>query len=152
MPELSSRPEASRPIAASIVSIIDRMIAAPTTALSSPGERVRDEGAIFRVDRMIDCGQQVLVAQGELDLSTVELLEEALTSCPPVPGMRLLVDLSHVTFMAWAGLQPLIIADENWRRAGGALLITAISPPVELLLRLARSVADRDGQGPAPRR
>lgn len=148
MSELSSKPEVPTQIVASVASIIDRMVAAPTTALSARAERTRNECSIFRVDRMIDRGEQVLVARGELDMSTVELLEKALTSCRPGADMRLLVDLSHVTFMAWVGLQPLIKADAEWRRAGGTLLITAISPPVELLLRLARSAANRDVQGP----
>ena len=82
----------------------------------------------------------VVTAGGELDLASASELTDALAEHQPRARHWLLVDLSEVTFLDCAGLSPFVAASQNWKRAGGRLVITAASPQAAHVLELLEGV------------
>ena len=64
-----------------------------------------------------------LALKGELDLSTIERVEQELTRAED-DGHRLIVlDLSGLTFLDSTGLRTIVTADQRARRSGRRLVI-----------------------------
>jgi len=82
-----------------------------------------------------DCSV-VLTVEGELDISTAPLLDEALASALATDAARILVDLDKLGFIDSTGLHVLIkhARDEEHR---GRMLVTRGSPQVRRLFELS---------------
>ena len=74
-------------------------------------------------------GWDVVEVAGEVDLSNVERIAEAVAGCT-----SLVVDLSRVSYLDSAGLGMLLETDRDVRRAGGQLRL--VIPPRHLAWRL----------------
>lgn len=81
----------------------------------------------------------VVDVAGELDLATAPLLEDALMSAPP--GLDIIVDLEHVSFMDARGVTALITAERHIRSHGASLRVRNAAPHVERVIEIT-------GQGP----
>lgn len=82
-------------------------------------------------------GSEVRVAvTGELDISTVQTLRDALIS-QRVPGRQILLDLSGLSFMDSTGLQALLEADAAARADGHLLSITSLSRSARRVLEVS---------------
>lgn len=89
--------------------------------------RVRDAGE----------GTVTLEPVGELDMSTVGLLEAELTAALHRPGLReCLVDLAGVGFLDSTGLRTLIEGSTLARERGVTLRVANPQPVVERVLRI----------------
>lgn len=84
-------------------------------------------------------GPSPLWLVGEVDLVTAPTLAEHLRSASPrdVVG-PVVLDVSRVTFMDLAGLRMLLRLQTDLSAVGTTLVLRAPSPPVRLLLRVAR--------------
>ncbi|HEX4033675.1 MAG TPA: STAS domain-containing protein [Solirubrobacteraceae bacterium] len=78
-------------------------------------------------------GEQLIAANGELDIATVPVLEEAFERALEAAPARIVVDLAGVTFIDSTGLRMLIRIAE--RSADGQLEIRS-TPVVDRLLQV----------------
>lgn len=85
---------------------------------------------------------------GEIDLYTAPLLRNALASADDVP--KILVDLSHVEFLALVGVQVLQVASEHCAAQGGRLVVSAPTPAVQRVLSLTNAAAYLETYASAP--
>lgn len=85
---------------------------------------------------------------GEIDLYTASLLRDALADADPVP--KVLVDLSHVDFLALIGVQVLQAACVRRAAAGRRLVVAAPTPAVQRVLSLTDATADLETYVSAP--
>ena len=101
------------------------------------------------IDEALGGGCVVRVA-GELDCATAGLMGEALLLASEMPGDRLVIDVSRLTFMGVAGLRVLLAADERLVTAGGGgLVVRGASGIVRRLFELTGFFGlldDRDPQ------
>jgi anti-anti-sigma factor len=83
-----------------------------------------------------DDGVALLALDGELDLSVVEVLHEAVAGIL-ADGLHLvLIDLNALVFCDSAGLGALVQAARDVRDAGGTCVVAGARGPVERLLAL----------------
>ena len=82
-----------------------------------------------------------VVLEGELDLATVPILEEHLSSLEPDGVAAELIDLRDLTFIDSAGLRALFAASNRARDNGHRFAVVGASEPARGLFRL--SGADR---------
>lgn len=73
-----------------------------------PSVRGGDEPRGFNVRPSVQAGEVIVEVVGELDLATAPLLDEVLSRDGAVATGRVVVDVSHVTFMGAAGLGVLV--------------------------------------------
>jgi anti-anti-sigma factor len=85
----------------------------------------------------IDESVRVMVVAGELDLSTSPLLGKALRVYTRSADVRLLVDLSGVTFMDSTGLAVILAVHADVAARGGRPAIVCPNGPVRLLFEVA---------------
>jgi anti-sigma B factor antagonist len=99
------------------------------------------------VDEAVGGGCVVRVA-GALDCATAALMAEALSLAAVMPGDRLIVDVSRLTFMGVAGLRVLLAAHERLVTAGrGGLVVRGASGIVRRVFELTGlSVLLDDGE------
>ena len=84
-------------------------------------------------------GQTVVTVAGDVDMHSADRLRDALTEAGPVPGGRVVVDLSGVEFMASAGVHVLLDVARRFEQAGGALVLASPRPMVARVLSLTRA-------------
>lgn len=78
-----------------------------------------------------------LSVEGEIDLSTVEELEQAVEHAHSENGAHVLIDLSGVTFMDSTGLRSLLTHDRRFRDSGRSLALVVSDGPVSRLLEIS---------------
>lgn len=90
----------------------------------------------LRIDTVERDGSLVLAVQGELDISTSPLLDEALARARATDAARIVVDLDQLSFMDSTGLHVLIrhTRAENGR---ARLRLTKASPQAQRLFQLS---------------
>jgi anti-sigma B factor antagonist len=76
----------------------------------------------------------IVEVTGEVDLATAPLLEDALVSAPP--GLSIIVDLAHVTFLDARGVAALITAQRHIQTHGGSLRIRNAIPHVAYVIEI----------------
>ena len=64
-----------------------------------------------------------LTLRGELDLSTVDKVEQELVKADAAEGPTVVLDMSGLTFLDSTGLRAVVTADERLREHGGRLVI-----------------------------
>jgi anti-anti-sigma factor len=84
-----------------------------------------------------DSGSRVVWLEGEVDLSTVASLVEALDVAIADRPDLLLIDLRNVSFLDSTGLRSLLDAQEACRAIDCRLLLMRGSRPVERLMQIA---------------
>lgn len=80
-----------------------------------------------------------LLVEGDVDLLTAPRLREFLTArvTGAVPGTTVSVDMAGVTLLAAAGVRVLVDVAALGRRRGVALVLSATSRPVDVILGVA---------------
>ena len=82
-------------------------------------------------------GRTVVVQPtGDLDLSTLAALEEALDGAYGSVARTLVVDLQHVAFVEWTTVGALLRVHRDLDRAGRTLVVVNVGPDVVRTLRL----------------
>jgi anti-anti-sigma factor len=90
----------------------------------------------LRIESVERGGRLVLVVEGELDIATASVMDEALVRARGTDAPRIVVDLSAVSFIDSTGLHVLIkhaCAQESRGRIG----VTEGSPQVQRLFELS---------------
>jgi anti-sigma B factor antagonist len=79
---------------------------------------------------------KVMVAElsGEIDTLDSEGMGEALSAITAAKPQGVVLDFSGVTYIASMGLSLLLKLAQDVRKAGGKLVIAAVSPPVKTVL------------------
>ncbi|MBA2763659.1 MAG: STAS domain-containing protein [Thermoleophilaceae bacterium] len=90
---------------------------------------------LFTVSVREDGSTATLGCQGEIDLSTVSILDAALAE-QRRPGQSIVIDLSGVEFMDSTGIKLLIEADALSRQDGHTVTFTNPSPAVSRVLEI----------------
>jgi anti-anti-sigma factor len=75
---------------------------------------------------------------GELDLSTVAKVQDALRKIEAGAPPTLVVDLSKLTFLDSTGLRCIVTADERAREAGRRVVIVRGPDPVQRVFAITR--------------
>ena len=84
--------------------------------------------AILRLDTVCRGSVTVITVSGELDLSTVHLLDEIIGHLVQERPARVVLDTADVTFFCADGLRALIRARDAVAAAGGQLMLRNPSP------------------------
>jgi anti-anti-sigma factor len=92
-------------------------------------------------------GTTVIHLVGELDMSTVGTLREAVQTHLPEPGGRLVVDLAELTFCDSLGLGTLLVLSRTARARNTLLVLAGPSP---YFLRMVEIAGVRAGLTIAP--
>jgi anti-anti-sigma factor len=92
----------------------------------------------LRIEHRTDptLGVELVAPQGEIDISSVELLDRELQSAVARRPRRLLVDLSQVNYLDSAGITVLLHARQTISRIGGELVLVGGSPFIRRLFRM----------------
>ena len=109
-----------------------------TTQLDAPttDDATTDPGLTAGLERDLDLPTAPLRLEGELDLASTDRLR-ALLDDRVAPGARVELDLTDVTHLSAAALAVLVAAHRKLRERGGALVLGALSPAVERVLRIS---------------
>ncbi|MDQ1520083.1 MAG: anti-sigma factor antagonist [Actinomycetota bacterium] len=83
-----------------------------------------------------DDGGIVLHVVGELDLATVSVLRDALSSLPQIGARRVVLDVSELAFISAAGVRVALEAQRQLARDGGQLVLRG---PSALLMRVLQA-------------
>lgn len=78
-----------------------------------------------------------LSVKGEIDLATVEKLEDAVGYAYSEDGAHLLIDLSEIAFIDSTGLRSLLTNDRRFRDSGRSLALVVRDGPVSRLLEIS---------------
>jgi len=79
----------------------------------------------------------VISVRGHLERSTVAQFTQALETCSKRSKYNIIIDLSHVEYMASAGFQALLITQQNNRRNGrGQLILAQVPDHIQQVLEL----------------
>lgn len=81
-------------------------------------------------------GCPVIMLRGELDMTTAGALAEALAGQARDRAARVVVDLSALDYLASAGVQVLLKAQQDLMAAGGSFAVTCPRPIVARVLQL----------------
>jgi anti-anti-sigma factor len=113
----------------------------------------------FRAQSAEDLAGVVLWVAGELDVTVLALMDDALSEAYPAPGQRLTVDVSHLAFIDVSGVRLLSGADRRLRAEGrGGLVVRGAPVTVRRVFEVLRAtalLADREPAVPlvpGPRR
>ncbi|HUR87416.1 MAG TPA: STAS domain-containing protein [Solirubrobacteraceae bacterium] len=112
----------------------------PTTE-SSRGEDAQQRGALaMRSDR--DGETHVIALSGEMDLSTVDLVEQELLRVEATDAARIVLDLSELEFLDSTGVRLIYMADVRSRQDSDRLRIRRGPDKVQRLFVMT-DLADR---------
>jgi anti-sigma B factor antagonist len=99
------------------------------------GDHGAPEHAWYKVDQIDGCA--VVRAGGEIDSHTVHAFHEVVGEAASLAS-RVVIDLTHVTFVDSSGLGGLILARKNARERGGSVSLVSPPPMVRRLLGSTR--------------
>jgi anti-sigma B factor antagonist len=91
----------------------------------------------LRVDARSEKDRVVIRLDGELDMASAPLLQEALENAESEAAPTLVLDLQHLRFMDSTGLRIILSARERWRSRGHELALSAASSQVQRLLSVS---------------
>lgn len=91
----------------------------------------------LRIDSQHEHGRLVIRLDGELDMASAPLLQEALEQATPTATAALVLDLQQLRFMDSTGLRVILAAQERLRENGQELALTAGSSQVQRLLAVS---------------
>jgi anti-sigma B factor antagonist len=94
-------------------------------------------------------GVQRITLRGEIDLSTVGLLEGALSERDGSGSPTIMLDLRDVTFMDSTGLHTLLGARRRSEQDGSSLVLLAVSPAARRVFEVSGvgDMLDHDAMG-----
>jgi anti-sigma B factor antagonist len=95
-----------------------------------------DRSRPFRVVVDPAASPSTAALSGELDLSGVAGLQDALDELHRRGYRKVVLDLSDLDFLDAAGLAALVRADRRFRDTGAVLVLTGLRPPQQRLLEL----------------
>jgi anti-sigma B factor antagonist len=91
---------------------------------------------LLRVDSTTDEDTALVTAHGEIDLSSVNLLREAVIKAIQAGVRKLTIDLAGVTYIDSSGLGMLVGAHKRMSSAGGTLTVHCSGQRIPRLLGL----------------
>ena len=83
-----------------------------------------------------DCVRIAL--RGELELTTIERADEALSQLDVPPARSVVLDLGGVTFIDSTGVRFLLLVDRRARQGGWRLALVPAPPEVQRIFKLTR--------------
>jgi len=95
------------------------------------------EQALDVQTELLDGGVHVVHVSGRVDTVTADTLDTSLHATIEGGATQVVLDLAHVDYMASAGLRSLLVALKAMHAAGGSLLLAAVHPRVQDILKIA---------------
>ena len=93
---------------------------------------------ILEVETLRRDGLAHVVLRGELDLSTVEKVEQELDAVQAGEDKLLVLDLSGLTFLDSTGLRLMVTADQRAQKEGRRLVIVKGPEPVQRVFSITK--------------
>jgi anti-anti-sigma factor len=93
---------------------------------------------ILEIETEVADGLVRVALKGELDLSTVNKVEEELESLEAGGAKLIVLDMSRLTFLDSTGLRCLVTADQRARDAGGRLVLVRGPDAVQRVFTITR--------------
>ena len=93
---------------------------------------------ILEIETEVADGLVRVALKGELDLSTVNKVEEELESLEAGGARLIVLDLSRLTFLDSTGLRCLVTADQRAREAGRRLVLVRGPDAVQRVFTITR--------------
>jgi len=97
---------------------------------------VPDRGRDLRIEVADTTSPTTVVLAGEIDLESSPRLREALLAIAGSGETRVVVDMTHVTFMDSTGLSALVGPLKRFRRAGGEITLRSPTRAVRKVLEI----------------
>jgi anti-sigma B factor antagonist len=91
-----------------------------------------------------DRGWTILAVDGEIDIATAPVLDEAIEQAVSDGCEKIAIDLTSVSFMDSTGLRTLIVAHRSLEGTEGRLVVIPGSGPIRRLLEVAGVVDTLD--------
>ena len=101
-------------------------------------EETSDTGSPLRVARSQSDYATVLAPIGEIDISTIGLLNVELAAATSTPERALVVDLEGVSFMDSTGLRTLVEAASGAAQRAQAFAVFRVPPAVKRVLQITK--------------
>ena len=102
------------------------------TTTSTTGDLVTGE----KSDEHLESGVLRLVATGEIDFDSAEVLSDRLRALIDHGALVVVLDTTHVTFLDSSGLRVIVAAANRFRAQGGQLFIEGMSGAVQRVLEI----------------
>ena len=93
---------------------------------------------ILEVETVEGNGHTALLLKGELDLSTVGKVEDALKRAEADEPELLVLDLAQLTFLDSTGLRLIVVADQRARERGRRLVVVKGPETVQRVFTITR--------------
>jgi anti-anti-sigma factor len=90
----------------------------------------------FDVASSANDGSVTVTLRGELDLASIDALQERLTDVEQGSPRRIVLDLSELSFIDSSGLRMLLLADGRARESGRELVLTQSTDPVQRVFEM----------------
>lgn len=90
----------------------------------------------LRLHTLVACDKTIVSTWGDIDLSTSPLLRARLSALA-APGCRLILNLSHTSYMDGTALTALAHVHKTLRAGGGQLALVGCRPAVLRILHLS---------------
>lgn len=87
-------------------------------------------------DEHLESGVLRLVATGEIDFDSAEVLSDRLRALIDHGALVVVLDTTHVTFLDSSGLRVIVAAANRFRAQGGQLFIEGMSGAVQRVLEI----------------
>jgi anti-sigma B factor antagonist len=97
---------------------------------------VPDGGRNLRIEVANTTSPTTVALTGEIDLLTATRVRETLMSIASSGETRVVVDMTHVTFMDSTGLSALVGPLKRFRAMGGAIALRSPTPGVRKVLEI----------------
>ncbi len=78
-----------------------------------------------------------LAVDGEIDMATVDVLNEAIQAVLASDSQNLVVDLTATAFMDSTGLKALVMADRSFEESGRSFALAVKAGPIGRLIELS---------------
>lgn len=108
----------------------------PDDTIGSPKQGLKPQMQL-QIHRSDQPGWAIISPAGEIDLATVDQLEDALATAMSDADANVAVDLTGVTFMDSTGLRALLSANQKLAGSGHRLALIVSGGPVDRLLDIS---------------
>jgi anti-anti-sigma factor len=101
------------------------------------GDRPSNAGQTVNVTTTVAGNVQIVSVSGRLDSITAESFDAHMQPIVGANGPRVVLDLTHVNYVASAGLRSLLMLARQITAKSGALVLAAVQPRVQDVFEIA---------------
>ena len=106
------------------------------TVSDEPSSAAGRTSGSLAISARVDGGCHTILLSGELDITSYQMLEEAVSDAAAADASRLVIDLSSIEFMDSTGLNAILRARSVCEESGCECVLTPAQRPVERVLEV----------------